>query len=102
MLTDNHLLAFNVSPVPGTAPADAHRLLHEHGEVFRAQLIAAHWLESYLKSRKTSKDETAWPRRSNDERDAGYEAAVRDIVAHLRQGDFLPGGSLYEEEQAHG
>jgi hypothetical protein len=102
MLTDNHLLAFNVSPVPGSAPADAHRLLHEHGEVFRAQLIAAHWLESYLKSRKTTKDETAWPRRSNDERDAGYEAAVRDIVVHLRQGDFLPGGSLYEEEQAHG
>jgi hypothetical protein len=102
VLTDNHLLAFKASSLPGTEPADAHHLLHEHGDVFRAQLVAAHWLESYLKSRKTRKDETAWPRRSNDERDAGYEAAVQDIVAHLRHGDFLPGGSLYEDEQAHG
>jgi hypothetical protein len=99
MLTDNHLLAFNL---PGTEPVDAERLLHAHGDVFRAQLVAAHWLESYLKHRKRRKDETAWPRRPNEERDAGYEAAVRDLVTHLRQGDFLPGGSLYEDELAHG
>jgi hypothetical protein len=102
MLTDHHLLAFNARPLPGTEAVDATALLQAHGDVFRAQLIAAHWLESYLKSRTRRKDETAWPRRANDERDAGYEAAVRDVVIHLRQGDFLPGGSLYEEELAHG
>jgi len=24
---------------------------------------------------------------------------MRDVVAHLRQGDFLPGGTLYDDEQ---
>jgi hypothetical protein len=102
MLSDVELLAFKTRPLPGNEPGDARRLLYEHGEIFRAQLIAARWLEGYLKRRKTSKDDTAWPRRSNDERDAGFEEAIQDVVAHLREGDFLPGGRFYEDEQKHG
>jgi hypothetical protein len=102
MLTDTELLAFKMDALSGDRPGDARRLLYEHGETFRAQLVAARWLEGYLERRKVSKDDTAWPRRSNDERDAGFEEAIRDVVAHLRQGDFLPGGRFYEDEQTHG
>jgi hypothetical protein len=30
----------------------------------------------------------------------GMEEALRDIAAHLRQGDLLPGGVLYEDTLA--
>lgn len=102
MLTDIDLLAFRMDALSGDPHGDARRLLDVHGETFRAQLVAARWLEGYLERRKVGKDETAWPRRSNDERDAGFEEAIRDVVTHLRQGDFLPGGRFYEDEQTYG
>ena len=102
MLSDNQLLALNASALQAAELPEALRLLEKHGDVFRAQLVAAHWLESYLKQRKRRKEEAEWPRLPNDERDAGYEAAVRDMIMHLRQGDFLPGGTLYEDELAGG
>ncbi len=30
--------------------------------------------------------------------DEGFSSALRDVAAHCRQGDFLPGGVLYEDE----
>jgi hypothetical protein len=102
MLSDNQLLALNASALQASELPEALRLLEQHGDVFRAQLVAAHWLENYLKQRKRRSEEAAWPRLPNDERDAGYEAAVRDVIMHLRQGDFLPGGALYEDELARG
>jgi hypothetical protein len=27
----------------------------------------------------------------------GYVQALREVIAHLRQGDFLPGGQVYDE-----
>ena len=71
---------------------DARRLLREHGDVFRAQLVAARWLDDYRQRRKEH-----WSPR-DDAFELGVEETLRDIAAHLRQGDFLPGGRLYEGE----
>jgi hypothetical protein len=69
-------------------------LLAEHGEVYRAQLIAARsiaaWRERLLKPGGAPG--------VREEYIEGYVRALGEIVAHLHQGDYLPGGSLYEEE----
>ena len=97
MLDDNELLNFAASTLAMAEAGDARRLLREHGDVFRAQLVAARWLEGYRQRRLS---ETAglvggWP----EGHEEGWDEAVRDVIAHLREGDFLPGGRLYEDEQ---
>lgn len=93
-LTDNELLDFDASTLAMAEPGDARRLLREHGDVFRAQLVMARWLLGWHKRTRekfrTLPDET-WG--------DGWSEAVLEIVAHLRQGDFLPGGTHYEDEQ---
>jgi hypothetical protein len=96
-LSDNDLLEFDASSLAMADVGDARRLLHQHGDVFRAQLVAARWLEGYRQRRlsETSSLVRGWPQ----EHEEGLDEALRDVIAHLRQGDFLPGGALYEEEQ---
>jgi hypothetical protein len=92
-LSDNELLDFDASTLAMADAGDARRLLREHGDVFRAQLVAARWLEGYRQRRK---DQWSPDRERFEE---GVDETLRDITAHLRQGDFLPGGRLYEDEQ---
>lgn len=98
-LDDNDLLNFAASTLAGADAGDARKLLREHGDVFHAQLVAARWLEGYLLRRLTGPAMIAappdWPAHEK-----GFEEAMRDVIAHLRQGDFLPGGTLYEDEMA--
>jgi hypothetical protein len=94
-LSDNELLDFDESGLAMADAGDARRLLHEHGDVFRAQLVAARWIDGYLERREREvQSPTSDPR---------FEEAVRDtwrdIAANLRQGHFLPGGRLFEDEQ---
>lgn len=96
MLNDNDLLNFNSSRLAHADAGDARRLLREHGDVFRAQLVAARWLEGWLE-RLTQHHNTALSTRSPDYME-GFDDAIRDVVAHLRQGDLIPGGVLYDEE----
>jgi len=92
-LTDNDLLDFDASRLWMTEASDVRRLLMKHGDVFRAQLVAARWLEGYRQRRLA--DTNDWP----PEHEEGWDEAMRDVIAHLRQGDFLPGGVFYEDEQ---
>ena len=101
MLTDNDLLEFNASSLVDVEAGDARRLLHEHGEVFRAQLIAACWLEGSRKRRAADIESVPWPRRTSPDHEAGFEEAIRAMVARLRQGDFLPGGESYRDIQGY-
>jgi hypothetical protein len=101
MLTDDDLLEFHPSSLLMTEAGDARRLLHEHGEVYRAQLIAACWLEDSQKRRAAESDAVPWPRRTSSDHEAGFEEAVRTIIARLRQGDFLPGGDSYRDIQGY-
>jgi hypothetical protein len=94
-LSDNELLNFDASTLAMADAGDARRLLREHGDVFRAQLVAARWLEGYRERRSKA----GWRPARDEAFEAGVEDTLRDVVAHLRQGDFLPGGTLYQEEQ---
>ena len=96
-LSDNDLLDFDASSLAMADAGDARRLLHQHGDVFRAQLVAARWLEGYRQRRlsETSSLVGGWPQ----DHEEGLDEALRDVITHLRQGDFLPGGALYEDEQ---
>ena len=78
---------------------DARRLLREHGDVFRAQLVAARWLEGYRLRRVEEQAAMIKIGAHGEEHEEGFDEAMRDVIAHLRQGDFLPGGTLYEDEQ---
>jgi hypothetical protein len=90
-LSDEELLSFDLKQLGGFKKSP-HSLLAEHGDVYRAQLVTARWLDGYRERR-------ARPSITKDERfEAGALDTLSDIAAHLRQGDFLPGGTLYEDE----
>jgi hypothetical protein len=100
MLSDNDLLDFDASTLARADAGDARLLLREHGDVFRAQLVTARWLEGYLRRRQESHGaRPAGPSNHSADHEDGFEEGMRDVIAHLRQGDFLPGGALYEDEQ---
>ena len=91
-LSDDELLDFDMKRLGGMRRVPR-QILEEHGDVYRAQLVMARWLDGYRERR-------AEHRSSRDEAfEDGAEDTLRDIAAHLRQGDFLPGGRLYEDEQ---
>jgi hypothetical protein len=97
MLTDNDLLEFDASTLAMADAGDARHLLHEHGDVFRAQLVAARWLDGYLRRRPEGQARRVG--RHSEDHETGFAEAMHDAVAHLRQSDSLPGGPLYEDEQ---
>ncbi len=74
--------------------AKARQALEEHGDAFRYQLVVAQWIDGY-RQRRSEPSITSDP---DDRFEAGVQDTLRDIAAHLRQGDFLPGGKLYEDE----
>jgi hypothetical protein len=95
-LSDDDLLAFDYARLAGEwTPQDAKRALEEHGEVYRAQLVAAHFAERWCESQLAQPGML-----ETKDRLEGFEHGLRDMAAHLRQGDFLPEGVLYREEVA--
>jgi hypothetical protein len=92
-LTDDDLLDFDYGRLAGDwTREDGERALAQHGEVYRAQLVAAHFAERWCEGELENRGILL------DRRLEGFEHALRDIAAHLRQGDFLPDGLLYREE----
>ena len=85
--TDDELLAFDYQPI--AEPRSARELLEQHGDRFRFQLVIALHLDG-------------WARRADERRDAnpkpefndGFVRALEEVAAHIRQGNYLPGGSL--------
>lgn len=89
-LSDDQLLDFDASRLADYDPKRARRTLEEHGDVYRAQLVAAHWIDYWAKGVLGSGS-------NSPEWRAGFEYAMREIAAHLRQGDLVPEGTLYEQ-----
>jgi hypothetical protein len=91
-LSDEELLGFDESLLARYERGQAIDALKRHGDSFRYQLVAARWTEEWA------------DRLENDpafavanEYQSGYVRALREVTAHLRQGDFLPGAMIYEE-----
>ena len=90
-LTDDELLDFDEKRLVDYDPVKAERALAEHGDAFRYQLVAARHLEQWA-NRADVRTLT------NDVRFTdGLVDALRGVAAHLRQGDYLPGGVQYDE-----
>lgn len=94
LLTDQDLLNFDRDAIQHFDLDDAKDALDEHGDVYRAQLVAAHWLDGWAE-RLTETDPIDDPKF-----DEGFAQALREVAAHLRQGDLVPGGVLFEDVAA--
>ena len=85
-LTDEDLLDFDGSD-------DAKRALEEHGDAFRYQLVAARQLDAWAARAEVAKTsptaDVSWV--------DGQVKTLREVAGRLRKGDYLPGGSGYDE-----
>jgi hypothetical protein len=92
-LTDADLLKFDAKRLEDFDRKKAEETLRgEHGDVYRAQLVAALWIDFWregLVSNNLPGYEPAWLE--------GFEEGMREVAAHLRQGDLIPGGIFYEQ-----
>ena len=91
-LADDELFDFDHSRLVNFDLESARRQLAENGDSFRAQLIAALWIEGWR--RRAAEDELPT---QNDAWREGFDTALREVAAHLRQGDLIPGGVLHDE-----
>jgi len=90
MPTDLELLDFDTDRMPKWDEVRARRLLQELPELYRNHLAVAHclaWTADNL-------DRQGGPGSKDRE---GYQRALRDTSARLRQGDYLPGAVLYRQ-----
>ena len=94
MLTDEELLDFDHNRLADFDPAEARQTLAERGDIYRPQLVAALFIDGW----RARQRENSSPVEESEDGLEGFEFATREIAAHLRQGDFLPGGTLYEDE----
>jgi hypothetical protein len=92
--SDSDLLRFDRKRMPNFKLAKARRTLAgRHGGLYRNHLVVAHFIDGW-------RERTLRPRLLPRPRDwqQGFEYAMREVAAHLRQGDFLPGGILHDEQ----
>ena len=90
MLPDDVLLDFDLSRLEDGDTLDPRALLAQHGDLYRNHLSIARWVEGWRERHVAS----GVSERRSEEFDA-QNYALGEIAAHLRQGDFLPGGGLY-------
>jgi len=89
--TDKELLDFDTSSLAGYQSERLEDALKTQGDVFRAQLGAAVWIDGW---RRRFSDRSLTERTFEE----GVDFALREVVAHLRMGDLLPDGVLIREE----
>ncbi len=91
-LTDDELLDFDKQRMANFDKSRSEALLGEQRELYRNHLIVARWI-------------CGWADRLEEDPESGpsdklesFVLALREVAAHLRQGDLVPGGILYEDE----
>jgi hypothetical protein len=89
-LSDEELFDLDTSDLANWDEERSRAALSEFGDLFRNQLIVARFLQRWADRLEGGPD---------GERDfqRGYRRALREVAAHLRQADLVPGGVLYEE-----
>jgi hypothetical protein len=93
--SEDDLLDFDHSRLAHFDVNDARRKLAEQGQVYRAQLVAARWIEGWRE--RLAEDYIS---HASEEWGRGFDQALREVTAHLRQGDLIPGGVLHDETDA--
>lgn len=98
-LSDDDLLDFDGDRLAAYDPVRSEELLAgEHRDAFRAQLVAAMFVEGWI-SRIREDD---WAGLHPEGYYDGFKAALREMAAHFRQGNLVPGGVLHDETDAGG
>jgi hypothetical protein len=90
-LTDEELFDFDEKRLADYDAKKARQDLKQYGDAFRFQLVAAKHIEGWA-DRLEEHSGTVDPQFN-----AGYVLALREVAAHLRQSDYLPGGILFDE-----
>ena len=94
-LSDDELLNFDIRELGDVsrAPQD---LLADHGDAYRQQLVIARHIEGWAnRVQETKRSPTS--DREQDRFNEGFVHGLLEVVAHLRQGDYLPGGTFYDQ-----
>lgn len=89
-ISDDELLDFETDLLADWDDARARRLLVEQPDVYRNHLIVARFIDEWVEELM---DE---PVISSVDFHSGYIEGVRELAAHLRQGDFVVGGMLHD------
>jgi hypothetical protein len=89
-LSDDQLLDFDRSRIGNWDEERARRLLVDQPEFFRNHLAIARWIDRWTTGIEEAG--TGIP-----EYDEGFVTGLRDVAAHLRQGDLVPGGPLMHD-----
>jgi hypothetical protein len=85
-----NLFDFDTDRLAGYDPVRVDRALREHSAIYVNHLQVAQWLQGWAERL----DEQADSRRD----DTDFIRALREVAAHLRQADLVPGGPLLDED----
>lgn len=96
-IDDEALLRFDSTTYANYTESRAReRLRGEDADLYRGQLIAAHLMDLW-RERTLAHDMTVGSSTFSADYGVGWERAMREMIASLRQGDFAPGGGAYED-----
>jgi hypothetical protein len=91
---DEVLFDFETREIAGWDRATADRLLIEEPVLYRNHLAIARWLQQCADRAEEDHSDLG------EDFYEGQQAVFRQIMALLRQGDFVPGRAIYEEPKA--
>jgi hypothetical protein len=98
MLSDDELLDFDTSRLAHWEPRLGERMLEAHGPLYRNHLVIAKHLDHWREGNAGLQEMKNYSRGGVDPDDVDtIDWGLKEVAAHLRQGDYLPGGVLYEE-----
>ena len=86
-----HIFDFDPSNLADFNAARLNRALTEHPAIMLNHLRIATALSGWAD--RLEEDETGF----GQKHDEGYVSALREVTAHLRQGDYLPDGPMLQE-----
>ncbi len=93
---DEQLLRFDADELADYDRSRAAATLDsENGDSYRAQLVAAHWIDSWLEGVEGMRGGPVTSHSADWHE--GFTYAMHEIAAHLRQGDLIPGGDLHDQ-----
>jgi hypothetical protein len=90
MQPDEVLLSFDTSRLANYSQVNAEKALVDYPDVYRSHLLIAHWVDKWIG--EMAEDPTL-----SGASQEGFVKGLREVAAHLRQADFLPGGRLNTE-----
>jgi hypothetical protein len=93
-LTNKDLFDFDHARLADFDLARERQKLADQGPAYRAQLVTAKWIDGWRERMAKQKES---PTAHDEDWYEGFDFAAREMAAHLRQGDLLPGGILHDE-----